>query len=135
MKKYCVVSLMLMVLLSSCATYHLSTESLLRQFANTQEEKKITVFIAPPFFVFPGVVDGNSLSAITVLDKKEQPHTFPVTRHMGVRITKNNGKRKTFYFNTLLLEDSTIVGSQTHFFNARIKPIKFADIKKIELQR
>ena len=123
------------LLLSGCATYHLSTQSLMEQFANTQKEKKITVLIMPPYLFFPGVVDGNNLREITVLDKQEQERTFPVTRHMGVRITKQDGKKTTFYFNTLLLKDSTITGSKTHFFNAKIKPIKFSDINKIQLQR
>jgi hypothetical protein len=72
---------------------------------------------------------------ISVLDKKEKSHTFPVTRHMGVKITQNNGKKTTFYFDTLLLQGSTITGSKTHFLTARIKPIPFANINKIELQR
>jgi len=135
MKKYLVAILSCAVLFTSCATYHMSAQSLLEQFANSQKEKKILIFVAPPFVFFPGIVDGNSLRKITVLDKKEAPHTFPVTRHMGIRITQNSGKRTTFYFNTLLLKDSTINGSKTHFFNARIKPIRFADISKIELQR
>ena len=135
MNKYFAAILSGSMLLTSCATYHMSTQSLLEQFANSQQEEKILIFVAPPFVFFPGIVDGNSLRKITVLDKKEASHTFPVTRHMGVRITQNSGKRTTFYFNTLLLQDSTINGSKTHFFNARIKPIKFADIRKIELQR
>lgn len=133
--KYILTVAAFFVLFTSCKTYHISTESLLEQFAGSQKEKKILVFIAPPYFFYPGIVDGNSLRDITVLDKNEVQHTFPVTGHMGIRITQNSGKRTTFYFNTLLLKDSAINGSKTHFFNARIKPIRFADISKIELQR
>lgn len=123
------------LLLSGCATYHLSTQSLLEQFAGTQKEKKILIVIMPPYFFYPGIVDGNSLRTIDVLDKSEQPHTLNVNRHTGVRITQKTGKRTTFYFNTLLLKDSTITGSKTHFFTAKIKPIQFANIEKIELQK
>ena len=125
----------LSLLLSSCATYHISMQSLLEQFAGTQKEKKIMIALAPPYFFYPGIVEGNNLRFVTVLDKNEHAHTIPVTMHTGVRITTNTGKRTTFYFNTLLLKDSTITGSKTHFFNASIRPIKFADITKIELQK
>ena len=136
MKKLCLSALIVAGLtLSSCTTYHLSTQSLLEQFAGSQKQKKITILIAPPFLFFPGVVDGNDLREITVLDNHEKPHTIPVTRHTDVRITRNNGKKTTFYFNTLLLKDSTITGNKTHFFKSNIKPVKFADISKIELQK
>ena len=135
MKKYFAIISPCIFLLSSCTTYHLSTQSLLEQFAGSQKQTKVTLLIAPPFVFFPGIVDGNSLHSITVLDKKEHEHTIPVTRSTGVKITQKSGKHTTFYFNTLLLQDSTINGSKTHFFNARIHPIKFADISKIELQK
>jgi hypothetical protein len=122
-------------LLSGCATYHISTQSLMEQFANSKKETKVTVLIAPPFFFFPGIVDGNSLRTITVLDSKGKEKVLNVTRRTGVKITKNNGKHTTFYFDTLLLKDSTISGCKTHFVNAKIKPVRFADIRKIELQK
>lgn len=123
------------MLLTSCATYHLSTQSLMEQFASSQTEKKINVLVAPPYFFFPGIVNGNNLRTIGVLDKHEQPQTLNVTRHMGVKITQNTGKHTIFYFDTLLLQDSTISGSKTHFFTAKIRPIKLANISKIELQK
>ncbi|MBS1584684.1 MAG: hypothetical protein JSS82_03995 [Bacteroidetes bacterium] len=121
-------------LLMSCVTYHISTQSLMEQFAHAQKETKTTLFIAPPYVFFPGIVDGNSLKEIKVLDKNERAFILPVTNHTSVKITKNDGAHTTFYFNTLLLQDSTITGSKTHFFEAHIRPIKFMDIAKIELQ-
>ena len=55
--------------ISSCATYHLTTQSLLEQFADSQKEKKVNFIIAPPF-MFPGIVNGKSLREIKVLDSK-----------------------------------------------------------------
>jgi hypothetical protein len=133
MKKIPVISLTF--LLTGCTTYHLSTQSLLEQFAGAQKQKKILLVIAPPYLFYPGIVDGNDLTEIEVLDKKNKAHILPVTTHTGVKITQKSGKHTTFYFNTLLLKDSTITGSKTHFLEARIKPIKFEDIEKIELQR
>ena len=123
------------LLFTSCATYHITTESLIEQLANTQKEKKVNFIIVFPVFFYPGIVTGNSLQEVTVLDKNEKEYVLPVTHRTGVRITKKDGKRKTFYFDTLLIQDSTITGKNEHFIGTNIKPIKLKDIQKIELQK
>lgn len=132
--KISVLFLLFSLLISSCATYHLSTQSLLEQFANTQTEKKVNIIYAYPFF-FPGVVTGNNLKAIKVLDKNDQEQIIPVTHRTGVRITKKDSKRNTFYFDTLIIQDSTITGKKDHFIGMNINPINLNDIEKIELQK
>jgi hypothetical protein len=124
-------------IMTSCATYHITTTSLLEQLAKSQPEKKINHIvaftIAAPFF-FPVVVTGNSLTEIKVLDKNERECIIPVSRLTGVRITKKDGTRKTFYFDTLLVKDSTITGKNDHVFGVNITPINLNNINKIELQ-
>jgi hypothetical protein len=122
------------VILSGCATYHMSTESLVNQLANSQPETKVKIIVAPPLFFFPGIVSGNSLKKVTVLDKNEKPQTLTVTNRTSIRITKKDGKRKAFYFDTLLIKDSTITGKNDHFVGVPIKPINLNTIQKIELQ-
>ncbi len=121
------------IVMTSCATYHITTPSLLEQLAKSQPEKKINYIVAFPI-VFPGIVTGNSLTEITVLDKNGNECTIPVNRQTGVRITKKDGTRKTFYFDTLLVQDSTITGKNDHFFGVNITPINLNNIVKIELQ-
>jgi hypothetical protein len=122
------------LLLTGCATYHISTQSLVQQFADTQPEKKSVVLVVFPFFI-PFSVNGNSLQTLKVLDKNGKEAVIPVTNRTSVRITRNDSSRTTFYFNTLLIQDSTITGSKTHFFEAHIKPMKLKDIAKIEVQK
>ena len=81
------------------------------------------------------MVTGNSLREIKVLNKNEKECVIPVTNHTGVRVTKKDGKRKTFYFNTLIIQDSTITGKNDHFLGVNIKPINLNNIGKIELQK
>src|SRR5882724_1191857 len=119
---------------AGCTTFHLTTESLLQQFADVHTETKTNFIIAFPL-IFPGTVNGNTLTEIKVLDQNNKEHTIPVTNHTGVRITKKDGTRKTFYFDTLLIHDSTINGKKSHFVGLEIKPIKLDDIAQIELQR
>ena len=129
------VALFLITLfLFGCTTYHLATESLLQQFADVHPETKRNFIVALPL-IFPGTVTGNSLNEVKVLDQNNKEHTIPVTNHTGIRITKKDGTRKTFYFDTLLIKDSTINGKKSHFVGLVIKPIKLDDIAKIELQR
>ncbi|MBS1600700.1 MAG: hypothetical protein JST75_20930 [Bacteroidetes bacterium] len=124
----------IVIFLAGCTTYHLTTESLLQQFADVTPETKKNFIVAFPL-IFPGIVTGNSLTEIKVLDQNNKEHTLPVTNHTGVRITKKDGTRKTFYFDTLLIQDSTINGKKSHFVGIDIKPIKLDEIEKIELQR
>lgn len=121
------------LILTSCATYHLSTESLVQQMADTQPEKKYIYMPSFPFIPFS--VDGNNLHQLKCLDKNGKETTIDVTNRTSVRITLADSSRKTFYFNTLLLKDSTIAGSKTHFFEMHIKPIKLRDVVKIEVQK
>lgn len=123
-----------LIMLTGCQTYHMTTQSLIEQLAETKKETKVNMIIAYPFF-FPGVVTGNDLREIKVLNKYEKECIIPVTHHTGVRITKNDGKRKTFYFDTLIIEDSTITGKNDHFLGINIKPINLNNIQKIELQK
>jgi hypothetical protein len=127
-------SLCLVVLLSSCATYHITTQSLVEQFVDvTPEKKNGFVFVFPLYIPFS--VEGNSLQQIVVLNKENQPVVLPVDHRTGVRITLKNGKRSTFYFDTLLLKDSTINGKKDHFFGFNAKPIVLSSIDKIEIQK
>jgi hypothetical protein len=120
MKNYCSSLLLFsVVFFTGCSTYHLSTQSLLEQFAGTGTEKKTTFLIVVPYVFFPGVVKGNDLRTLKCVDKDDKEKDIPVTNRTQVRITKL---------------DSTITGSKTHFMNAQIKPIKFRDILKIEVQ-
>jgi len=121
------------LLLTSCSTYHLSSESLVQQMADTKPERQYIYSPNLPFIPFS--VDGNSLHQLKCIDKNGKETTIVVTNRTSVRITLADSSHKTFYFNTLLLKDSTISGSKTHFFEMHIKPILLRDVVKIEVQR
>lgn len=122
------------ILFTSCTTYYLTPQSLAEQVVHSQPEKKVTLIIAFPIII-PGVVKGNSLHEIKVKDKNGKEVFLPVTNRTSIRITQNNGKRTTFYFNTLIIQDSMIMGKKDHFFGIDIKPININNIKLIEIQK
>jgi hypothetical protein len=122
------------ILLSGCETYHLTTKSLVDQFANSNTEKKKILLPVPPYVFFIDPVTGNDLKTLTCLDSIEHEKIINITNRTGIRITRLDNSRTTFYINTLLLKDSSITGSKTHFFNMPIKPINISDILKLEVQ-
>ena len=114
-----------LTLLTSCASYQLSTQSLSDQLnGNT---------VGKGYLLAADAVQGNDLKTIKCIDKHGKEKEITVTNRTGVRITKNDNSKTTFYFNTLLIKDSSITGSKTHFLNGKVKPIKFSDISKIEI--
>ncbi|MGC4059176.1 MAG: hypothetical protein QM743_13820 [Chitinophagaceae bacterium] len=121
-------------LLSSCRTYHLTTDSLLQQFADVKPETKRNYFGVFPL-LFQGSVTGNSLRRIKVLDKNNKVRVLRITNHTGIKLTTLDGKSRRFVFDTLLIKDSTITGNRSHIFRLDIKPVKLTDIAKIEIQR
>jgi hypothetical protein len=123
------------LLLPACATYHISTQSLVEQMANSGTEKKTIVGFAPPYFFYKGSVKGNDLTKITCLDKNGKEARIDVTNKTSVRITELDSSRVTFYFNTLIIHDSVITGSKTHFFQWSFKPVMLRDISNIEIQK
>ncbi len=116
-------------LLSGCATYHISVESLQEQMGRAHKQDKENLLI--PVYN----IEGNSIRTLRVLDKNEHEYRLGVNKHTGIRIRKKDGKKVSFYFDTLLVTDSTITGSKTHLFNAKIKPIPFSEVSKMELQQ
>ena len=99
------ITVLLLFVFSGCAVYEISTKSLVTQLQNTGTAEK--------GYLSPGSVQG--------------------TNRTGVRITLTDNSRKTFYFNTLLVQDSAVFGSKTHFFSSSVKPMKLSSISKIEI--
>jgi len=121
MKKINFLMLCFLVISCSCySQYHISVDSLLSQFKNAGSEKHI-------------FIKGNDLKTFKCFNKKEEEQIITITNRTGIRVFQNDGSKKTFYFNTVILNDSTISGSKTHFFNAQIKPILLKDISRIEV--
>lgn len=105
------------MLLTSCATYYLTPQSLRNQLQNAHP-------------------DGNSngISKINCVDKDGKEKVLVVTNHTGIRITKKDDTKKTFVFMTAYIQDSLLKGCSSAILGIPIKPIKISDIKKIELQ-
>ncbi len=121
------------LVMTSCANYHITTESLLEQLQMADHESPINDMI--PFRVeIANTVYGNTLSKIKVLDHKQHECVIPITNETGLRITKKDGSSELFYFDTLLLQDSSMTGKSRRFYCEYIQPILLSSIQKIEVQ-
>ena len=111
--------------LTGCASYQISGSSLSEQLNEN--------VVSKGYLLATNAVRGNDLKSIKCIDKNGKEKEIAVTYRTGIRSTKTDHSRTTFYFNTLLIKDSAITGSKTHFFNEKVKPIKFSDIVKMEI--
>jgi hypothetical protein len=127
LKQSLFTTIIILTLLTGCATYQISTASLAEQLTGNSVSKG--------YGLATESVKGNDLATVKCIDKNGKEIELPVTNRTGVKITKTDNSKTEFYFNTLLIKDSTIVGSKTHFFNAKVKPIKLSDISKIEIMK
>ena len=119
------IALSFVMILTGCATYQVSTTSLSEQINGD--------VVSKGFLLAANAVKGNDLKVIKCVDKNGTEKEIIVTHRTGIKITKTDNSKTSLYFNTILIKDSSITGSKSHFFNAPIKPINFSEISKIEI--
>jgi hypothetical protein len=118
---------------SGCTTYHISKHSLMTQMESAVATEGTFVFPAGGLFMFKKVMS-NGIRELVVIDNDGNEVRLRITQRTGIRIYKNDGKRKTFYFDTMFIYNDCVVGQNTHFFTSPIEPIPFESIVKIEIQ-
>jgi hypothetical protein len=107
---------------------------MLEQFASSHPDNKFNASLTYPFYI-NGMVLGNDLREINCYDKNGMKSTIQITTHTSVRIIQKDNSKTTFYFNTLLIKDSLITGSKSHFAEIKIQPINLNNIALIEVQK
>jgi hypothetical protein len=107
----------------------------MEQFINANTEKKKSYVAVFPIVFIPFSISGNDLKELKCLDKNGKEKIIPIDYHTGIRITKKNKSKVTFYFDSLILKDSVINGKKSHFVGISIDPVKIKDIEKIEVQK
>lgn len=124
--------------LSACTTYKMSSDSLKEQLGkiDKQNVRKVYDFrLGILTALARGRQFNNGLTEIQCYDNHNNPTFLYVNPTTQIRITENNGKRQTFYFDTILsIDDSVVVGNKSHFVNIPGHPVTFDSIAKVELQ-
>lgn len=119
--------------LSSCKTYYIPLDSFRAQFAGMDPAQFETVKVRGPlnevyeYRTFPR-------KPIQCVTKKGEPYQLEPSPALEIRFTMNNGKRTVFYFDKMLVTDSTVKGEQSRFIENLTKTIPLNSISKIEIQ-
>lgn len=132
MKK--IVLLAVVLIIYSCTTYTIPVESFKAQFSKFDTIQKRERVISNPLTYGNIKYMTNNILMINVIDKNNNPLTIRNSPSLEMRITKKNGKKNVFYFDTVTLENDTLKGSQSRFLPNLKKEIPFDDILKIEIQ-
>jgi signal peptidase I len=132
MKKIIFISLL--IISYSCSTYTIPTESFKTQFSNFDSIQKRERVINNPMTYGTIKYMTNNIMMINAIDKNNNPLTIRNSASLEMRVTKKNGTKNVFYFDTVTLENDTLKGSQSRFLPKIRKEIPFNDIIKIEIQ-
>ena len=109
------LSVIIIFCLTGCATYQISTTELSQQLNGD--------IVSKGYLLATDAVKGNSLKTIKCVGKNGIEKEITVTNRTGIRITKKDNSKTSMYLNTVLIKDSAITGSKTHFFNAELTPL------------
>ncbi len=119
-------------------TYEISPESFREQFNGVDEASLKDISIRNPtqHYDDPGLrikYRGNRIVKIYAVDDNTHRVTLDNSPALEVRITRTNGKRTIFYFDTLYIEQGMLHGNRSRFLNIYGK-IPVDEIKRVEIQ-
>jgi len=128
-KQYCVSTLILMIVLTGCATYSIQPKSLVDQLKTFQIIKTNEYFQKFAAIEYPS----NNLEKIECEDKKgNSVWLYPDKNTEFIFTTKSTGKKVKAYFDTVLFYNDTIYGLRSRLLGGlRIIPV--SDIDKISI--
>jgi len=133
LEKKSIFSLTTLLLMTSCSTYYLTTDSLKKQFNGIDSTNLRPVVVRGPIAKQYKYL-ANPIDTIECVDSKGNLVKLINKPSIEMRVTEKNGKRTIFYFDRIFLTDSTLVGVRSRFISSIRASIKLREIKKIEVQ-
>lgn len=124
--------IIIVTLLSSCATYQIPIESFKYQMKDVSyDDLKIVNIKYPWGTIYQDLA--NQLDSIKCIDKNNNIKKIKNKPSIEIRITDKRNRKTIFYFDTIYLSDSLVVGQQSRFMSIP-KSIPLKNIIKIEIQ-
>ena len=122
----------------SCKTYTITPQSFKEQFANVDSTalKPIGMNSAFPY-TYNGInmsYKSNHIDKIRVVDKDGKKYELKNSPAIEMRIILKNNKKHHFYFDTVYLQNDTLIGGRSRFIPKLVTKIPFENIQKIEVQ-
>jgi hypothetical protein len=127
----------LLIGFSGCATYFIPIESFKHQFNGIDSTHLRMVESNVPVMLF-GVSSysyfANPIDTIDCVDANNKQVRLANSPSIEIRFTENNDDRTIFYFDTIYLQDSLIVGAKSRFIPSLRVAIPINSVKLIEVQ-
>ena len=117
------------MLLSSCKTYTVTSESFKEQFGYIDYGTSTSTSISGSIHY-----NGSQIKKINVIDKNGEMQILDNSPALEMRITLINGKRSHFYFDSMQLKNDTLTGHKARFFPKAVVKVPFMNVVKIEIQ-
>jgi hypothetical protein len=138
MKKYIILMNLMMLLLTSCSTYYMTSSSLKEQLQKIDPNKIEDSYDFRLGLVGVALKGGenfyNGIESVKCTDKNGNEKNLKITTNTGIRLTDSTGRKQTLYFDSLFLRDSLIYGSKSHFITLPVDPMNIDNLEKIEIQ-
>lgn len=117
----------------SCSTYTVTTESLTSQLSGIDSTDLTSVRVRGPLGEEYNYLV-NPIDVIEVTDKQGNYVELTKKPSIEIRVTDKNGKKTTFYFDRILIQNEKLIGVQSRFISSIQKSIPLDQIAKIEIQ-
>ena len=124
----------LLALLFSCKTYTIPTDSFRKQMIESTSKSTTNVEINNPIFFKNIRYSSNNIKKIEVLDKNGKILYLDNSPSIEMRVTDYNGKKFQLYFDSVIIENDTLKGGRSRFFQGLKSEIPMENILKIEVQ-
>lgn len=123
-----------LILMLSCKSYTIPTESFREQMRNTKTSTMKDVKVNNPLTFGDISYAANNINRIIVEDKNGNETYLNNSGSIEMRVTHKNGKKYIMYFDTVILENDTLKGGRSRFIQSLQRQIPMDSIAKIEVQ-
>ena len=129
-----IIGIGILLLILSCKTYTIPTDSFREQMIKAKSENMTEVEINDPLFYRNIKYSSNNINRLIVTDKNGNKTYLNNSPSIEMRVTHRNGKKYHFYFDTVILENDTLKGGRSRFMQNLTRAIPMDSIVKIEIQ-
>ena len=130
------ISIVGLIILSSCKSYLIPVESFKEQFMNVDSTKLKHVVVRGPYGEKYNYL-ANPIELIRVVDKHGNNTELVNSPSIEIRFTyleNNRTKRTIYYFDRVCLHDQFVTGVRSRFIPTLVRTIPIESIQKIEIQ-
>jgi hypothetical protein len=129
--------LLMLVGASGCATYYIPIETFTHQFAGIDSTRLRMVQINIPVIVYGATSNSYPaypMDTIDGVDENNKPVRLANGPSIEIRFTDQNDDRTIFYFDTVYLQDSLIVGAKSRSLTSLRDTLPLRNVRLIEVQ-